>query len=1367
MKAASRLRRKQSNLTDSDRKQSNFTDSDHHQPRQDERERQTSPVGKALSDAASQRAIPDIRFSGLGLDHFMSPSVMADSDQDDSDLSDSSRRGQDQVDGNRTYSARSAAALSSRQSLSSRFSQPNLRRSGDREHQSSSRLLPTRDNDDPPFLGLARDNDDNRSIEAVRNDQNHRRLERIRAADPSSSSLDTHSESDEQERDLMHQSSERLQSARSIRKVFSQPEIHRVRDAAGSSSESTAIVPTSKRPSTNASTQSRLKTSVSTILKSARDATPKPPSIYPTNSQQSLKSSSRSLKNSAASVRSGKTAKSAQSVPHRATVRNARGEIEWKDGPPMPDLDLVYQTQNMSLQPPERLNTRSRRRGPEYDQRTSSRSPGYTSSDQDYYSPPSPSPTKVPFRAFGAASKGRFTDRPSLQRHASEESGGYHTANDDDIEAREWERSRERQMEMDRFDVYQQQQHREEEMRIARRRAERERAHAESRERERIVAERRRADREARRLEREKAEQEEQERRKQERAEAEARRLQEREQARLRKLQAQKEAEERKLREEQEAKEREIQEKKEAEERAIREKKEAEEREIREAEEAKRKAEEEIARKEAERLAAIEADRLAREAAIQAAKDAIIEKARQLAEAKRQVIEEDKAARRSSRRDEKRAQRALNAALPEGQKPTEIEPVSDDDDSDYFDDVEASTGVVRNSSAASKDAKSSEGSASNPEARSSTDGSSDMPATPADEKSFNLGQHVSTEMRKVQSSDSTGEGHLKYQTLTNGESTPTGLPAKIAPYKPDRFRLAVQSGARKIVPTLSTPVPSRILHPTEATISENIVQPDGPYREGGITYGRGWCAHGLADPSLVVDRRRYVRIPPHHNRSTAEQSGGLDAEGGQNLAASVPAPDDEHSYQEVMYSDSGELIWTATTPDVLVRLVSHLNYPDIKALRQTSRSIRFALGQLGGREIVLARFLAPVGYEAWKPAKLSADPKAPIIENDPMPLTFSDCEDFLLSFDLLPEYRLVGAEFARAAHKMDPRYPRLARATTRAYNRVLTRLRMQPDFRVPTSAMRQDSLPVSPLVQQGATLPGEERVNVSSVEDARSAIAHSSAPIVSPWKPARAGFFRAWVPSREVGGWLSDIELARCERELFIAGVWPHLKKGDVVWDCAIGDERNEGKYIFDGRYLRDLSFMFDRVGHLPSWLNAFTFVPSYYHNIVQSGDSSEPVVYLDVLPWRDQIVSTMRLVQDQVETLSPQGARYRISKWLYRAVISVTAGQVLSEEGIDLTDSGWHGRIVIETEGTAEHAKELVSRCAGPAEGERTKARLLASVMDSNSVSKGIPKAPAPIKDAKGNQIDTTSPWAIVRARSRPGLIWIRPLDTRDRVVF
>ncbi|TKY87149.1 hypothetical protein EX895_003826 [Sporisorium graminicola] len=1102
-------------------------------------------------------------------------------------------------------------------------------------------------------------------------------------------------------------------------------------------------------------------TSILAFPSSPGGAPPVQPSLFAYSSTSGVNKSSKSLKDSNASIHTTQTKKSTRSKStERATIRNARGEIEWRKAPPIPSSAPSTSRHHLTATP---AGSQSRRTPSPYDEappRSRTRSNGTPSRGSDERRQPTSSrpapPADVPYKSIGSTSA--LPDKASPQqpgnRRISTDSDGFHTADDEDVEAREWERKRERQMEADRLEVYLRQQAREEEERRVRKRASRERLAAEALQRERLVEAKRHTEREARRRAREEAE----------RGEAERRRLK-REEAQRRRIEAEKAAEEERIRKEKESAERRAQRKQLAEERRKREEEEAarqaqekavrrEQQRLAAIERKKREEEEAIRRAEEQRLAAIEAERLAKEEAIRAAQEAVLEKERQLVEAKRQVEEEDRAARRAGRREDRRAQRALAAGFPLGEVDPDAQQTDDEEDDELFvhdDDasdaasevfVDAGTEDDVDTEAKSATTDSMARSTSNLDAPSSTDGSSDMPATPADEKAMSpIPPNPPSMDLDRKSSSNGGHGQVKFAAGTTGKATPTAAssPAeKIAPYKSDRFRNAVKAGARRTVGSTLTVADSAMVPSTSllsATFAssegdddddeasgapqlgdDEIVQPNGPYREGGITYGRGWCAHGLADPSLTIDHRRYVRVA-RVKATQSDADADADAEG-------ATTPD----FDEVMYSDLGELIWSATTPDVITRLISHLDYADVKALRQTSQSIRFALGQLAGREIVLARFLSCVGYEAWSPTEVDGR----MVDKDPYPLSFSDCEAFLLSFELMPEYALVGAEYARAPHKMDPRYPRLARATTRAYNRVLTRLRMQPHFRVSSQILQTET----------------------------------AGAIKSPWKPGRAGFFRAWVPSSEAGGWLSDTELARCERELFIAGVLPHLQRGDVVWDCAVGDERNEGKYIFDGRYLRDLSFMFDRAGHLPSWLNAFQFAPSYYHNIVRSSDASQPVLYLDVLPWRDQIVSTMRLVQDQVETFSPQGVRYRISKWLYRAVISVVPGTIISDEGVEVVDAGWHGKIVIETEGTAEHAKELISRCAGPAESAQIKARLLASVMDADG-SMRVPKAPAPTRDGKGNRVETTSPWAIVRARSRPGLIWIRPMDMRERVVF
>nr|CDI52613.1 putative protein [Melanopsichium pennsylvanicum 4] len=1085
------------------------------------------------------------------------------------------------------------------------------------------------------------------------------------------------------------------------------------------------------------------------------DGPPVEPSLF-AYSTSSSRTPKKALKDSNASTHTAQTKKSTRTKSNeRATVRNARGEIEWKDAPPTPpalptsshhQLPIPSSSQRRTPSPynecPEPSRARTRSRGSEERRRVPR---------------PQPSFENIPYKSIGSSSACQpQTSRPGNRRRSTDDGDGFHTAEEDEtLEAREWERQRERQMEADRLEVHHRQQARDDEARRARKRAERERASGEAAEMERQAELRKQAEREARRLARERAEKQEAERRQRQLEEAQRRRIQAEAAAAEERLRKEKEAEERRLGRKQQQEERRKREEEEARIKAENDSKRKEEEARRKKKESKRKEEERLAAIEAERLAkkkAIEDQRLAKEAAIKAERDAVLEKARQLVEARRQVDEEDRAARRAGRREDRRAQRALAAGFPAGEIDPEAQHSEDEDLDDHAfsdDDSEAESEEFVDAGA-DEDAEANSAttggsmarSTSNLDAPSSTDGSSDiMPSTPADEKAMSM---MSPSDMARRSGSNGGHGQVKFAVGTNGEATPTVVPAaiaeKITPYRSGRFRNAVKMGARRATAASTkkegvqvTPSPSLLTATFAATEEEGdndddeqemgagndqIVQPNGPYRQGGITYGRGWCAHGLADPSLTIDHRRYDRI----SRVKAAQD---------TTVGSPESSEPGSEFDEVMYSDLFELIWSATTPDVIARLISHLDYADVKSLRQTSQSIRFALGQLAGREIVLSRFLAPIGYLPWKPT-------VPVIgevvsDKDPLPLSFSDCEAFLLSFDLLSEYAMVGAEYARAPHKMDPRYPRLARSTTRAYNRVLTRLRMQLNYHAPSNG--------------------------------------SSSGVVSPWKPGRAGFFRAWVPSTETGGWLSDTELARCERELFIAGVWPHLKKGDVVWDCAVGDERNEGKYIFDGRYLRDLSFMFDRNGHLPSWLNAFSYAPSYYHNIIRSSDASQPVVYLDVLPWRDQIVSTMRLVQDQVETFSRQGARYRISKWLYRAVINITPGAIIGDEGLQAVDAGWHGKIVIETEGTAEHAKELISRCAGPAESAQIRARLLATVMDGGGDGgsvKSVKKVKKMIvRDDKGEKVETTTPWAIVRARSRPGLIWIRPLDMRERVVF
>ncbi|PWN32452.1 uncharacterized protein FA14DRAFT_74147 [Meira miltonrushii] len=628
-----------------------------------------------------------------------------------------------------------------------------------------------------------------------------------------------------------------------------------------------------------------------------------------------------------------------------------------------------------------------------------------------------------------------------------------------------------------------------------------------------------------------------------------------------------------------------------------------------------------------------------------------------------------------------------------------------------------------------------------------------------------------------------------------------------------------------------------------------------------VDKGDGWSCMGVGDVEKVDSHWHTVieTIKVAHIKEKEEN----DEEASENEASE---PEYEYVDEEVEahYNDLFELIFTATTPDVMSTLLSYLDIHDIKALRQTSAPVRLAVG--ANREMILNQFLSGIGYRTWTYVKGSATAararlagQSPITANkDPCPLSLADLEGFIIAQDLLPEYAMVGQEFARAPEEMDQGMARLARATTRAHNRVLTRLRLQPTYRMPskkgsnasTSSPSSPSTPTSRINSSTSfinrQMSGSVSTNIinrhNSYYDLRkpslpldmselppvpslnlineglspapsSVGSHSplspgspglttapstpsplcdSSPIesvtaptlLSPWKPGRAATFRVWVPAKDPSGWLSDAELAECEQELYKSGVWPHLKRGDIIWDTAVGDQLNEGKYVFDGNYLRDLSYAFDVAGHLPSWLNVIMFSPSYWHNVIKSSQP-QPVVFLDIAPWKDQILNSLRLVQDHVDTFSGNGARYRIAKWLYRSAANVTSGQIISRMngGLEIVDDQWAGRIVIEMDGMAEWAKELVNRCAGPEATAREKTNLLATVMgDANEAGKmsnihdtnGGTQKPA-LYNKFGGQGGSTmirknvepqnAPWAIMRERCRPGLIWIRPLGDREKV--
>ncbi|GAA6010229.1 hypothetical protein JCM11491_005401 [Sporobolomyces phaffii] len=352
---------------------------------------------------------------------------------------------------------------------------------------------------------------------------------------------------------------------------------------------------------------------------------------------------------------------------------------------------------------------------------------------------------------------------------------------------------------------------------------------------------------------------------------------------------------------------------------------------------------------------------------------------------------------------------------------------------------------------------------------------------------------------------------------------------------------------------------------------------------------------------------------------------------------------------------------------ILAIVLPFKSYRDLVSLQRTSRSLKESL-EAEGRELILERFLGAQGYRSF--ASRNDKRQTFLPTDDLVVLDLRDLAAFRAAQTLtLDDY----SRYSRAylARQLPSSKVMLARATTRAWNRVVLRLRAQAVS--PPNSFAPSSFPELRSVKQ---------------------------PV---YKPPRAPQLRVWVPTTRGESWMNDQEVVECEREVFRSGrgVWPQMRKGDIVMNVAIESFGNCGRTVFDGRFLRDLSFEFDVIGHVPNWLNMLTLSPSYYHNILASS-TSNPVFYLSLSPFVQQLQETIRLESEKVAFASPQG-KYLVKTHLYRGTIEVRAGHVLESTagnrgatgGYEVVHDEWAGKLVLETEGTTEHASLLIARAA------------------------------------------------------------------------
>ncbi|GAA5992098.1 hypothetical protein JCM5350_006346 [Sporobolomyces pararoseus] len=524
------------------------------------------------------------------------------------------------------------------------------------------------------------------------------------------------------------------------------------------------------------------------------------------------------------------------------------------------------------------------------------------------------------------------------------------------------------------------------------------------------------------------------------------------------------------------------------------------------------------------------------------------------------------------------------------------------------------------------------------------------------------------------SSEGTAAGEAKIfpsQAPTRRSVTYNGFSESARPSRSDQSPRA--SGLPLSDPVLQSPsAPSRpprnplSFVATPPTLSPRPqFSPSSSPRQLGASESSTRSTNPTRAVALVAARGRERREQSITASVSRQEEAVEETRPGRNLKAEdLARPSDPQRAVESRPRSPMEVAFVTCTRPILKIVLPFFEYRDVVSLRQTSRTLKRSL-ETDGRELILERFLGGQGYRSL----YDSNRETFLLSDDLISLDLRDLSVFRAAQNLtLDEY----SKFSRAyvAGNISPSRLRLARATTRAHNRVVLRLRTQTIL--PPSSFSPPSFPELRQVKQ------------------------------TVYKAPRAPQLRVWVPTAKGQSWMSDQELIECERELFRSGkgVWAQLRKGDVVYNTAIESFGNCGRLLFDGRYLRDLAFDFDVVGHCPSWLNMLTLSPSHYHNILASS-TSNPVFYLSLSPFVQTLQETLHLAIEKVSLTSPQG-NYHVKKHVYRGVIEVQAGRVLESSSADNKSGGyetihpdWGGQLTLVTEGTAEHAALLIARCA------------------------------------------------------------------------
>lgn len=149
----------------------------------------------------------------------------------------------------------------------------------------------------------------------------------------------------------------------------------------------------------------------------------------------------------------------------------------------------------------------------------------------------------------------------------------------------------------------------------------------------------------------------------------------------------------------------------------------------------------------------------------------------------------------------------------------------------------------------------------------------------------------------------------------------------------------------------------------------------------------------------------------------------------------------------------------------------------------------------------------------------------------------------------------------------------------------------------------------------------------------------------------------------------------------------------------------------------------------------------------------------MDISPYATEIAANLKLLQDRVQTETPQGQHHTVIRWIHRSSFQLQGDTPLlpiqprRSGPTPLIDSSWEGTVYVEAEGTNEGLEELQDRVGGSV--------TLFPVRSAANAS----SAQFPSVNTKKNVGGGKREYRMMRGNSRPGELWLRCVREKEKI--